>query len=558
MHFRAIVVKYNYMTYAKISEIITQKQPESTFIFLEKTYALLKDGTKELSFIERNRVYNAAINRAYEAALQGARTEFVCATMLFDLAEKTPNFTTKILQTVNDNVANFTYCYILAKQRLTEVSQLDHSYRTALRLATIKINFPAICAAMLHELPIHSDTKVEELAKLFGEEVGTLVTKFLNIRVIKTANSSQYIAHLREMVVAMAQDLRVIIIKMCSNIDRMESYGVNYTAEKLHAVATESMEILAPLANVLGIWELRWRLEDLSFKILQPEEYKKINQRFNPDEQKNRQRHIQKMITLIEKEAKAKNIKCQVEGRFKHYYSIYQKMKNKKKAFSEICDVFALRIIVSEIDDCYRMLGLIHQNWRPKKRRIKDYIAAPKSNNYRSLHTTVFGVNGRPTEFQIRTKEMDDLANFGIAAHWFYKNPKTKTPNWMQELLIQQQSFKDDEEFLAAFSSRILQDRIYVYTPKGDVIALPAKSTPVDFAYAIHSEVGNKCSGATINDVAAPLNAQLSTNDVVEITLNRDQAGPKPEWLNFVQSNNAKKHIQEYLDKFPVERSFRL
>jgi len=546
------------MTYAKISEIIKEKQPESTFIFLEKTYALLKEGTHQLSFIERNRLYNAAINRGFEAAKQGARTEFVCAVMLFDLAEKDTTFINKILQTINDNIANFTHCYILAKQRLNDQTLLDHSFRTALRLATIKINSPAICAAILHELPIHSETSVEEITKLFGEEIGSLVSKFLNIRVIKTANSSQYINHLREMVVAMAKDLRVIIIKMCSNIDRMEQYNSTYSADKLHTVATESMEILAPLANVLGIWELRWRLEDLSFRILQPEEYKKINQRFNQDEQKNRQKFIQKMITLIEKEAKNVNIKCQVEGRFKHFYSIYQKMRNKKKAFNEICDVFALRVIVPTIDDCYRMLGVIHQLWRPKKRRMKDYIAAPKSNNYRSLHTTVFGINGRPTEFQIRTKEMDDIANYGIAAHWFYKNPKTKTPNWMQELLLQQQQYKDDEEFLAAFSSKLLQDRIYVYTPKGDVIALPAKSTPVDFAYAIHSEVGHKCAGATINDAQVPLNSPLSTNDVVEIILNRDQAGPKSEWLNFVQTNNAKKHIQEYLDQFPVERSFRL
>ncbi|KKQ80451.1 MAG: (P)ppGpp synthetase I, SpoT/RelA [Parcubacteria group bacterium GW2011_GWC2_38_7] len=546
------------MTYAKISEIIKEKQPADTLVFLEKTYELLKDGTHELSFIERNRIYNIAINKAYEAAKQGARTEFVCATILFDLVEQNLSLIPKIKSLVNENVATFAHCYVLAKQKLKEPSQLEHSYRTALRLATIKINFPAICAAMLHELPVHSETSIEEITKIFGTEIGILVNKFLNIRVIKTANSSQYINHLREMIVAMAKDLRVIIIKMCSNIDRMEGYSSAYSNDKLFAIATESMEILAPLANVLGIWELRWRLEDLSFKILQPEEYKKINQRFNEDEQKNRAKYIQKMIVLIGKEAKSKQIKCQIEGRFKHFYSIYQKIKNKKKAFSEICDVFALRIIVSNIDDCYRMMGAIHQLWRPKKRRIKDYIAAPKSNNYRSLHTTVFGMNGRPTEFQIRTKEMDDIANFGIAAHWYYKNPKTKTPNWMQELLLQQQQYKDDEEFLDAFSSSILQDRIYVYSPKGDVIALPSKATPVDFAFAIHTEVGNKCSSAIVNDSPVPLDTQLATNDVIEITLNRDQAGPKAEWLTFVQTNNAKKHIQEYLDQFPVERSFRL
>ena len=542
----------------KILEIIKETQPKSTLTFWEKSFNLLKKETQALSFVDKKQVYNQSLERALQAARKGARSEFICAVLFFDLV-KTKHLTTKkIRQETNNNTADFVKCYVFAEESLPEKSLLDHSYRTSLKLASIKTNFPTICAAMLHEVPVHTEIKIEDLEKLFNKEIATLVKQFLNIKTIKSSNNAQYIHHLREMVVAMAQDLRVIIIKMCSNIDRMELYGSVYSNKKLHEVATESLEILAPLANMLGIWELRWQLEDLSFKILQPEEYKKINQRFDVDERKNRQKYIQKTTAQIKKVANEANINCQIAGRFKHFYSIYQKMKLKKKSFNDICYVFALRLIVNNEDDCYRMMGLIHRLWRPKKRRIKDYIAAPKTNNYRSLHTTVFGLNGRPTEFQIRTKEMDDIANFGIAAHWFYKNPKRKTPEWMHELLIQQQQYKKDEEFLSEFSSKILRDRIYVYTPKGDVIALPTSATPIDFAYAIHSQVGHKCSSALVNDMKAPLDKVLTTNDVVEIVVNRQQAGPRAEWLNFVQTNAAQKHIQEYLDQFPIERAFRL
>jgi GTP pyrophosphokinase len=233
-------------------------------------------------------------------------------------------------------------------------------------------------------------------------------------------------------------------------------------------------------------------------------------------------------------------------------------MKAKKKSFDEICDVFALRVIVSSIDECYRMVGVIHRLWRPRHRRFKDYIAAPKNNHYQSLHTTVFGLNGRPTEFQVRTKEMDEEANYGIASHWHYKHFKKKVPPWIQELLVRQQEYKNDEEFFNKFSSEILNNRIYVYTPKGDVISLPAGATPVDFAYHIHTEIGNKCAGAVVNDIEVALNHQLATNDVVQILLDRTRGGPDYNWLNFVKTNAAKKHIENYFNRTEVERRFRL
>jgi GTP pyrophosphokinase len=338
---------------------------------------------------------------------------------------------------------------------------------------------------------------------------------------------------------------------MCSNIDKLERVQEKeFQSDEIKNLAAESLEILAPIADLLGMWRLRWKLEDYSFKILYPNEYNKISRRFNIDEKKNRDKYIQKTIHIVQKAAEEKNINCTISGRFKHYYSIYQKMKFKKKSFNEILDVFALRVIVDSVDDCYRMLGIIHRLWAPKHRRIKDYIGAPKNNNYRTLHTTVFGVNGKLTEFQIRTKEMDQEAKFGIAAHYSYKNKVSKNPDWIKELLLKQQQYTD-EEFLNNFSSDLLTKRIFVYSPKGDVISLPEESTPIDFAYQIHTELGNKCSGAIVNDLPVALNHKLVTNDIVEIITDRQQIGPSSDWLNFVKTKTAKKQINDYFEKLP-------
>lgn len=548
------------MALEKLTQLFLRKQRNETDALIKKTQAFLKKETHSLSFIERKNVYDSTEERFLEASKEEPSSIFLSAVLLFDLVRVRKEAVKKIDKELGGEVALIAKSYEYTREKLDadQNDLLRHCYRTSLYLASVKIGAPAICAAILHELPVHTATTLSEIKNEFGDEIGDLIDKFGKIRVIKTANNVQFISHLREMVVAMAKDLRVIIIKMCSNIDRMRYYATFYPKEKLKEVATESMEILAPIANLLGIWELRWQLEDLAFEILLPEEYEKITERFDLDERKNRQKYIEKTKNILYKTAREAGIECSIDGRFKHFYSIYQKMKQKKRIFAKIGDVFALRVIVKTEDDCYRLLGIIHRLWRPKQKRIKDYIASPKNNNYRSLHTTVFGLNSRPTEFQIRTKEMDEVDNFGIAAHWYYKNPRKKTPAWMQDLLLKQQEYKNDEEFLSQFSSELLPNRIYVYTPKGDVVSLPAGATPVDFAYFIHTEIGNKCVSAIVNDAPVPLDHHLSTNDVVEIVLNREQAGPKADWLEFVKTASAKKHIEEYLNKFPVEHRFRL
>ncbi|MBI5077223.1 bifunctional (p)ppGpp synthetase/guanosine-3',5'-bis(diphosphate) 3'-pyrophosphohydrolase [Candidatus Falkowbacteria bacterium] len=546
------------MDIGKIIEIIKEKQPTISAEIIEKAYQLLNDELERFDSSERKILHEQAVEAAIIAAEEKAQVECVCACLFFDLAKRDENLHAKIENKLGAEIGVLVKCYNYAEQKLREDrGRFDHSYRTALKVASIRIGLTAVCTALMHELPYHCHVTIEEIAEISNKEIAELVQHFQKLLWIKAPNNQQYISHLREMVVAMAADLRVIIIKMCSNIDRLKNRTLP-SEDALKICAIESKEILAPLADLLGIWKLRWQLEDYSFKILESEEYEKISRRFNIDEKKNRDKYIQKTKNILEKAAADAGIACQIDGRFKHFYSIYTKMKAKKKSFDDICDVFALRVIVNSVDDCYRIVGIIHRLWRPRHRRFKDYIAAPKNNHYQSLHTTVFGLNGRATEFQIRTRAMNEEANYGIAAHWYYKNLKKKIPPWIQELLLKQQQYKNDEEFWAKFSSEILNSRIYVYTPKGDVISLPSGATPVDFAYHIHSEIGNKCAGAVVNDIQVSLDHQLATNDVVQITVDRAKDGPSYEWLKFVKTNAAKKHIEDYFNKQEVERRFRL
>jgi len=549
------------MSIDRIEMLIKESSHPKDWETIEKAHQLLKKELDDFSFLAKKTHYDIAMTHALQAVEESSLPAFIAASLFFGLYPEKKNIYNDIRKELGEETELYVRCYDFVREKFTESKDeihFQHSYNTALKMSSIRIDPATICAAMLHEVPRYTKTSFDEMSKNFGHEVAELVQKYQKIDYsYKLINNPNYISHLREMVVSMAQDLRVIIIKMCSNIDRMKNMP-EHLEEMRKTKATESLEILAPIANILGIWRLRWQLEDHAFKILHPNEYEKIARRFNVDERKNREQYIEKTRSIVLKSAKEAGIVCHLDGRFKHFYSIYQKMLYKNKSFNEISDVFALRIIVNSIDECYRMLGIIHRLWKPKPRRIKDYIASPKDNDYKSLHTTVFGINNRLTEFQIRTQEMDDNAKFGIAAHWRYKNPKEKVPNWILDLLNEQQKSQNDREFFTKFTSELIVNRIYVYTPKGDIISLPANATPVDFAYHIHTALGNKCAGAIVNEIPVPLNHQLSTNDIVEIIVDRQQTGPKAEWLSFVKSRAAKKHIEEYINKQPLERNFRL
>jgi len=318
-------------------------------------------------------------------------------------------------------------------------------------------------------------------------------------------------------------------------------------------IAKETMEIYAPIAGLLGVWRLKWQMEDICFKHIHPAEYKKLEYKFEVEKKIERTQFIQKMNSMLGAKLKDANIHYEIMGRFKHLYSIYKKMQIKNRRFDEIYDVFALRIVVPTISDCYRVLGVIHELWKPKSSRFKDYIAVPKPNGYRSLHTTVFGPGGKATEFQIRTTEMNDEAFYGIAAHWYYKKEggsnyiKENQPKWVKDILATQKEAESSNDFIQKIKIDIFQKRKFIFTPRGDVLDMPEGSTPIDFAYAVHTEIGNHATGALVNNTMAKLDQALKNGDMVEILIDKKRKGPNKEWLKFVKTGRARDKINQAL-----------
>ncbi len=444
---------------------------------------------------------------------------------------------------------NIVQTYFENPKNEIEKNNLSHSINTALILSSMKMDETTITASLLHHLS-HVDPKekiksLPSIEKQLGSKICTLIKQYNKIN--HFTNKTQNFSHnVREILLVMARDVRAIFIKMASMIDTLKKIDKVKSEEK-YLVAKQAKEIMAPLADILGVWRFRWKLEDYSFKILQPKEYEKIAKRFGQDRKKTRDKYISKVTKMVMREAEKNNIKCDVNGRFKHYYSIYRKMKTKQKTFNEIHDVFALRVITKTEQDCYLSLHLIHQLWPPVHKRIKDYIAAPKENGYQTLHTTVIGPGNRLTEFQIRTEEMHQKALFGVAAQSFYKNQETDN-DWTRKILrtgvfSTQKNVWEDE------LSKIFQEKIYVYTPKGDVVSLPKGSTPVDFAYQIHSEVGHFCKFAIVNNQPVELSRKLKNEDVIEIITDINSGGPDQTWQKFVKTPLAKKRIEKFLEK---------
>ena len=353
----------------------------------------------------------------------------------------------------------------------------------------------------------------------------------------------------------MAADLRVIVIKFADRIHNLTTLKYQPPVKQLR-IARESLEIFAPIANRLGMGELKGRLEDLSFPYVYPKEYKWVKNLIS-GEYKEKEKHLKKMMKLIKKELKRQGIKyISVHGRTKHLYSLYKKLLKFDKDPSRVYDLVACRIIVRDVAECYTVLGIIHTIFKPLKGRIKDYIAQPKPNGYQSLHTTVFSPDGEIIEVQIRTQEMHEEAEWGIAAHWYYDEKGSIVPNkklkWVKELVKIQKEMDSKEKFLESLESLkidIFHDRIFVFTPKGDVIDLPENSTPVDFAYYIHTDIGNKCSGTKINEQLAKLDTPLNNGDVVEIIVDKKRKRPSRDWLEFIKTQNARNKLKTALKK---------
>lgn len=440
---------------------------------------------------------------------------------------------------------------------------ITHPLAVANILAELKVDLASVIAAVLHDVVEDTETKAEEIEQNFGKVIADLVEGLTKIRKIKFRSSQERMAeNFRKMILAMAKDLRVILVKLADRLHNMRTLG-SLNPDKRRRIALETMEIYAPLASRLGIYGIKSELEDLCLKETKNEIYKEISQKIAA-KKKQREEYISDVISILEAELKKysfKNVK--VFGRPKHFYSIYKKMIDRQLVFEDIHDLFAFRIIVDSIKDCYEALGVIHAMWKPMPGRFKDYIAMPKANLYQSLHTTVIRPNGKPAEIQIRTQAMHSICEFGIAAHWSYKENEQlsskggtdlKTFSWLRQMMELHHDVEDPNEFLAAVKVDLFEEEIFVFTPKGDVIQLAAGATPLDFAFAVHTDIGLKTVGAKVNGRITPLRSKVQSGDIITIITSPNQK-PSKDWLNFVTTSRARNKIRSYLRSEQRNRS---
>jgi len=428
---------------------------------------------------------------------------------------------------------------------------LVHPLETAGILVEMKMDVPSIVTALLHDTVEDTVTTLEEIEQYFGEEVRNLVDGVTKLSKIKFSTSEEKQAeNFRKMIMAMAKDIRVILIKLADRLHNMRT--LEYMPEgKRVEIAQETMDIYAPIANRLGIQQMKIELEDLAFKYLEPEVYGIIDQKVKERRSK-REKYIEEVKEIILKKMKENQIECEIKGRVKHYFSIHRKMEAQNIPFDEVYDLIAFRILVRTLPKCYEALGVLHSLWRPVPGRFKDYVAMPKANNYQSLHTTVIGPHGERVEFQIRTPEMHDIAERGIAAHWKYKEGRIIDEKdemkfkWIRRLLEWQKELSDPAEFLDTVKLDLFSEDVYIFTPKGKLMELPRGSTPIDFAYSIHSEIGNNCIGAKINGKIVPLKYTLRSGDTIEIITQKGRH-PNKDWLQFVKTSRAKAKIRQYI-----------
>ncbi|MBH60583.1 MAG: (p)ppGpp synthetase [Dehalococcoidia bacterium] len=458
------------------------------------------------------------------------------------------------------------------QKRKTGEPYIIHPINTAIYLAEMKMDWPTISAALLHDVIEDCQVEYEELEDKFGKEVAALVDGVTKLPTIKITSSTQEnlipdstsdisrAATIRKLLLSTTEDARVILIKLADRLHNMQTlFALDEKSQS--RIALETMEIFAPLAHRLGIWEFKWKLEDEAFKYLLPNSYKKVANLIS-GKRKERENYAKRATKLLEEALAKSSINCLVEGRAKHLYSIYKKIEKYSilgKKFDEIHDLIAVRIIVNSVQDCYASLGVLHELWRPIPGEFDDYIANPKESMYQSIHSTVMCLDSYPVEIQIRTKEMHDIAERGIAAHWQYKDIPENLDgaymnklNWFRNLIDWQIELPEDENYIDSIKTDILKERIYCYTPAGDIKSIPEGSTPIDFAYEVHTELGNNASSALINGQNMPLNSVISNGDTIEIIKSKNQ-GPKLDWLNpdlgYVSTNKSRFKIRQWFRK---------
>lgn len=443
---------------------------------------------------------------------------------------------------------------------------LEHPLQVALTLTELQLDASSLAAALLHDVPENCGMPISEIEAKFGSEVAKLVdgtTKLGKLSLpspVEVASRDSQAENLRKMLMAMAEDLRVVFIKLADRLHNMRTLDA-LPLEKQHRIALETLEIYAPLAHRLGIWELQWQLDDLSFRYLEPEKYRQIAKLITAHHTQ-RERLIAQMIQILSEEFDRVGLKAEMSGRPKHIYSVHQKMEKYAalgKDFDDIHDILALRIVVDTVPDCYSAVGIVHNLWHPLPDEFDDFIANPKPNGYQSLHTVVMCQGVTPLEIQIRTHDMHHIVEYGIAAHWRYKEGEKKDVHfeeriaWLRQLIEWHREFSGAEEFLESVKTDIFMDQVFVYTPKGEIKDLPKGSTPLDFAYRVHTELGHRCIGAKVNGRLVPFNYQLKNGDVVEIMSAKGARGPSRDWLNphlgYIKTSRAREKIRQWFKK---------
>lgn len=469
---------------------------------------------------------------------------------------------------LNDNQVAFVHkAYDVAakahanQRRKSGEPYIIHPLGVATILAELQMDETTLAAAFLHDVVEDTETTLDQLKEMFGVKVADLVdgvTKLGKIEYI--SKEDQQIENYRKMFLAMAKDIRVIMIKLADRLHNMRTMKY-MPVHKQQSISLETMEVYAPLAHRLGIYTIKWELEDLAFRYMEPEIYYDLVEQVKV-KRREREAMIHEAMAEIKEHLDEQHIKCEIQGRPKNFYSIYKKMQRDHKELSEIYDLLAIRVLVNSVADCYGTLGVVHSLWRPIPGRVKDYIAVPKSNMYQSLHTTVLYHNGQPLEIQIRTFEMHRISEFGIAAHWRYKESggKSNMPSggdkdfeaklsWLRQLLEWHKDMSDSRDFVNTVKMDVFADEVFVFTPRGDVIDLPVGSVPIDFAYRIHTDVGNRCVGAKVNGRIVPLDYKLSNGDIVEVITSKQATGPSRDWMNIVGSSDTRNKIRSWFKK---------